>query len=175
MAGDTTLLEMLYQEAFNIPLNSVSGFVKISELDIDGDFTIEYTTGATAAEGWRPWPGEVFLGQSGTGDFMAIRVRIPAGATQGVMRELTFVNDPPDITESGTATWTGVGVERLTLTETYNTIKEVIVTLTGAQGAGTPVGYRVVDYNAAKGPHIQLLDSANAVVGGTFQYQVIGY
>ena len=167
-------LEMIYQEAFSIPLSSVGGPIKIQTIDIDGQFTLEYET--SADPGFKPWPGEVDLAINPA--FMTVRVTIPAGVVQGKIRTLTFVNDPPDVREVGASVFAGTGPgvpERLPITGTYVVIKEVFVTLTGASGAGTPVGYRVVDKNAALGPQVELLDAANAVAGGGFDWEVVGY
>lgn len=168
-------LEMSYSYYLFSPVGPL-GPVKVTNIDIDGQYLLEYQKFGDGE--WSLWPGEVVPNLAGLFGAIFVRVTIPGGVVQGKIRQLTFVMDPPDVRETGNDTFTGTGPgtpERLTLTENYSTIKEVFVTLTGASGAGTPVGYRVVDKNTSLGPQIELLDSANSVVGGTFDWEVIGY
>ena len=154
-------------------LYASGGVFRVPDTPAAQDFA--YIGPVAAFTGYVPWPSEVEV-PTGAPGALGFRLVMPAGASQGIARELEFTLDPPDITEFliGVVN-TGSGTERASITETYNTIKEVFVTITGAMSASAAIGFRVVDKNAASGPHIQLINASGTVVAGVYDVEIIGY
>lgn len=118
---------------------------------------------------YQPWPGEI-IARNSTYDFL---IYTGPGGTQGVVSELTFVIDAPDVEESLNDVAISAGGTRLPITKDYQVIRNVQLTVQADGGAAISVRYE--DKDASLGPLVKCLDAAGAATAGTIDARIQGH
>ena len=138
-----------------------------------GDGESMWTTDATAmwaAEAaFQPWPGSLILKDAP----YEVRISTGTGSTQGQVSVLTPTIDAPDIFEILEDVSIGAGGSRLSLTESFDTIKVVNMTL--QDDGGDAESLVIVDKDASLGPLINARDADQALTAATIDARVQGY
>lgn len=116
-----------------------------------------------------PWPGSIIVGNS----TYEVRLTTGSGVTEGTCSELTPTIDAPDIEELFADVSVGAGGTRLALTQTFDTIK--VVNLTLQDDAGTAETIKILDKNASLGPLVQAFDSTQTATTATIDAFIQGY
>lgn len=119
---------------------------------------------------FEPWPGSIAV----FNDKYNFRFITGASITQGVISELIFNIDVPDIVESFGDVAISASGTRLSLTKTYRT-QITVVNVTLQDDGGAAVLARVIDKNKITGPLIGCYDSSDILVAGTIDAIIEGY
>lgn len=192
--------EMTYIASWTPASDQLDDGIVLVDATITGDYTLDYristsptfwgSGGSTfwgadddlfwAAEEvgeWTPWPGR--LGPFDTvADTYQVRVTVLGGPVQGVVTALDLICDVPDIIERfddiAIAATTGT---RLTLTQTYRAIDNIVITRQDDGGTGVRAEWvdKQANAGAAGGPLIKVRDSAGTVVDGVVDVIVKGH
>lgn len=128
--------------------------------------TLQWTV---LAGGYLPWPGDVQV----VDEPYDIRVTTGYGTTRGVISALTFTIDMPDIVERFDDIVISSGGTRLTLTNTYREISNVLITVQN-DGNGA-VGARIEDKSFTLGPLIKTINDAGSAVNGLIDATIQGF
>lgn len=118
---------------------------------------------------WQPWPGSITV-QASMYDF---RVTVAQGSTQGVVSAFNLIVDVPDVSESLADVAISAAGTRLAITEAYESIR--VVSLTLQADGGSAITVKVEDKDAALGPLVKAYNSAGTAVDGTVDALVQGY
>lgn len=118
---------------------------------------------------WSVWPGSLAFDGHGR---IRFRLTVAPGIAQGVIRELTAVLDVPDVVETLENVAIAVGGTRLPLTQTYNAIRSVGLTL---HGGGAGISVRLLDKNHTLGPLVEVLNGTGVSVAGVIDAETKGY
>ena len=118
--------------------------------------------------GYQSWPGAIEV----VNEPYDFRVTTAFGPVRGMVKQLTFVVDAPDESESFKSVSIGAAGSRLPITKAYRSIKGV----SGAveSDGGSARGFTVEDYDAAAGPLIKTRDASGAAVSGKFTGTIQG-
>lgn len=118
---------------------------------------------------WQPWPGTVTVQP---GYEYRWRLTSQAATSQAVLSGLVAYLGAPDLEEVVPSTAIGVGGTRLPLSRTYRQINAVVP---GVISGGSGVSALVVDFNAALGPLVEIVNTAGASVAGNLTATIKGY
>lgn len=116
---------------------------------------------------WLPWLGP-YLAEAG--EEIDIRMHIPGGAVQGVLKALLARIDVPVVEERIDDFVVPVGGGRLPLSRPYQSIARVSLTLQGVDGYSA-VSVALID-KAIEGPFVLCLDRAGMTVAGIIDADV---
>ncbi|MDP1686890.1 phage tail protein [Hydrogenophaga sp.] len=175
---------------FSVTPGVVGSLVLLYAID-SGGFLIEYQTGGGedfyitpdtdpfweptddllygSPSAWAVWPG--FIDVDGSIE-VRFRITTTGGLTQGVIGELSAVLDVPDVVESLEDVAISALGTRLPITQTYNAIRTVQLTV---QAGGTGISALRVDKNPTLGPLVQILNASGTAVAGVLDATVQGY
>lgn len=192
--------ELSYIASWTPTSDQLDDGILFVDSDITGDFTIDYristsptfwgSGGSTfwgadddlfwASETvgeWTPWPGKLGPFDT-TADTYQVRATVLGGPVQGVITELDLICDVPDIVERfddvAIAATTGT---RLTLTQTYRAIDNIVITRQDDGGTGVRAEWvdKQANPGAAGGPLIKVRDASAAVVDGVVDVVIKGH
>jgi hypothetical protein len=170
-----TYKEMTYLFTYTTGANAGGTTLFFDTTVVAVAWSLEYRVGSSGD--YLPWPGALAnILPSQEYDFRLITA---AGTVQGIVSRLTLYLDAEDITEhqAGFATAVTTGT-RLTLLNTYRSIKQVKPTVV-ASGGETAITAIAADKQntagAGNGPLIKSYDAAGAVVAGHVDVDVVGY
>ncbi|WP_399696616.1 hypothetical protein [Xenophilus sp.] len=118
---------------------------------------------------WQPWPGQLVAANDG----YQFRVRLGAGAQQGVLESLVMVIDAPDIEEEIADAPVPAGGLVIPYTKQFTAIKTIQVTLqANASGAVTAE----IDKTLPLAPVVRAFNASHAAVSGaTVDITLKGY
>lgn len=158
--------DMIYEQTINI---TKAGALKIIvSFDSPGYELSIKENGSTA---WQPVPNSLNV-QSGVYN---IRIRIPGGATRGILNSVSVIVDVEDIYEDiQDVIVPSSGIVRVPITKNYSAIKIVNVIIQD-DGVNSPVSYRILDKNPILGPEIILVNKDNIGSAGLIDVQIKGY
>ncbi|QNK67830.1 hypothetical protein H7F35_32690 [Variovorax sp. PAMC26660] len=118
---------------------------------------------------WQPWPGQLVV----SNDVYQFRIRLGAGAVQGVLEQLTVIVDAPDIEEEIADLPIAAAGTIPPFTKPFTSIKTVQVTLQ-ANGSGATTAE--VNKSVPLAPVVRLFNAAHvAVSGATADITLKGY
>jgi hypothetical protein len=170
-----TYKEMVYEFTYTTGANAGGTTLFFDTTVVAVAWSLEYRVGSSGP--YLPWPGALpNILPSQEYDFRLITA---AGTVQGIVSRLTLYLDAEDILEhhSGFATAATTG-SRLTLQNTYRTIKQVKPTVV-ASGGETAITAIAADKQntagAGNGPLIKSYDGVSAVVAGHTDVDVVGF
>lgn len=137
--------------------------------DTEPNWTTDATLMWGAPGSYLPWPGSIIV----ENDLYDFRLQTGFGATQGVVDTFTPTVDAPDVTESLSDVVLAAGGTRLTLVETYESIK--VVNLTLQDDGGSAVTAKVIDKSIPLGPLVQGFDSSEVGTSASVDVIVQGF
>lgn len=118
---------------------------------------------------WQPWPGQVVVAR----DSYQFRVRLGAGAQQGVLQSLVMTIDAPDLEEEVPDLAVSAAGTAIPYTKAFTAIKTVQVTL---QANGSGAVTTETDKTLPLAPKVRAFNSAHtAVSGATVDITLKGY
>lgn len=192
--------ELAYIATWTPASDQLDDGILIIDADITGDYTLDYRistsplfwgSGGSTFWGadddlfwpestigsWVPWPGRLGPFDT-TADTYQVRATVLGGPVQGVITELDLICDVPDIVERfddvAIAATTGT---RLTLTQTYRAIDNIVITRQDDGGTGVRAEWvdKQANAGAAGGPLIKVRDASSAVVDGVVDVVIKGH
>lgn len=103
------------------------------------------------------------------------RLSVFGGPVRGIIRTFSVIIDAVDVEEDIQDIAVSSAGIRLPLTKEFGTIRIVSVIIQDDGGAGTAVGYRVIDKDPILGPMIRLVDASGAWASGLVDAVVKGF
>ena len=118
---------------------------------------------------WQPWPGQIVAAR----DAYQFRVRLGAGALQGVLQSLVMTIDAPDLEEELSDLAVPAGGLVIPYVKDFTSIKTVQATLQTNGSGGVTVE---IDKTLPLAPKVRVFDSSHtAVAGATVDITLKGY
>jgi hypothetical protein len=121
------------------------------------------------APDFQPWPGAAVA----LNEQFDFKVTTGQGTTRGIIFNFDIDIDVPDIVERLDDVAIGASGTRLPITETYNNINNVSITL--QDDGGTAETVRVFDKDETLGPLVKVFDSSSVAVTGTIDATIQGF